>query len=190
MSEDGENRSMRTRAEQRKQPRTARMVRESEEWLFTTLESIGDAVIATDTDGRIVYMNPVAEKLTCWNESDAIGKDCHEIFHIVNEDTRQPTESPVSKVIRDGVVSGLANHTILIARDGSERSIDDSGAPIRDASGALVGVVLIFRDVTEKRASERTVREQRDILQTLFDHLPLLVAFFDAQGTFKWVNRR
>lgn len=178
-----------TKAEIRKRPRTERMVQESEEWLFTTLRSIGDAVIVTDEDGFVVFMNPVAETLTGWNEADALGKACNEVFHIVNEETRQLTESPVAKVIRDGVISGLANHTILIGRDGRERSIDDSGSPVRNSKGKLTGVVLIFRDVTENRASNRTVREQRDILQMLFDNIPILVAFMDGKGQFKWVNR-
>lgn len=187
---DGKGRPNRhTKQEVREQPRTEQMVRESEEWLFTTLQSIGDAVIATDAEGRIVFMNPVAVQLTGWEEADALGRECREVFRIVNEETRLETESPVAKVIRDGIVSGLANHTILIARDGTERSIDDSGSPIRNRGGALTGVVLIFRDVSDKRAAERTVREQRDILQALFDHLPLLVAFFDADGRLKWTNR-
>jgi len=178
-----------TKAELRKRPRTARMVLESEEWLFTTLRSIGDAVIVTDADGLIVFMNPVAEALTAWNEHDALGQECHRVFHIVSEETRQLSESPVTKVIRDGVISGLANHTILIAKDGRERSIDDSGSPVRNTAGDLTGVVLIFRDVSDKRASDRTVREQRDILQLLFDHIPILVAFMDERGHFRWVNR-
>jgi PAS domain S-box len=178
-----------TKGELRKHVRTPSMVLESEEWLFATLRSIGDAVIVTDKDGRVVFMNPVAEMLTGWNERDALGMDCHDVFRIVSEDTREISESPVTKVIRDGVISGLANHTILIARDGSERSIDDSGSPVLNQWGELTGVVLIFRDVTEKRSSETTIREQRDILQLLFDHIPILVAFMDEMGHFRWVNR-
>lgn len=164
------------------------MVQESEEWLFTTLRSIGDAVIVTDAVGNIVFMNPVAEMLTGWTEQDAIGKECQHVFHIVSEETRLLSESPVAKVLRDGVICGLANHTILVSRDGSERNIDDSGSPIRNSAGDLTGVVLIFRDVTEKRSSDRTIREQRDILQMLFDHIPVLVAFMDEKGHFRWIN--
>jgi PAS domain S-box-containing protein len=178
-----------TKGDIRKGPRTARMVLESEEWLFTTLRSIGDAVIVTDAEGVVVFMNPVAETLTGWPEREAIGMDCYEVFHIVNEATRVRTESPVDKVLRDGVISGLANHTLLIARDGVERSIDDSGSPVRNSEGELTGVVLIFRDVTDKRATERTIREQRDILQMVFDHIPVLVAFMDGDGQFRWINR-
>jgi PAS domain S-box-containing protein len=178
-----------TKAEIRQRPRTARMVLESEEWLFTTLRSIGDAVIVTDATGLVVFMNPIAESLTGWAEHDALGVECNRVFHIVSEETRLLAESPVTKVLRDGVISGLANHTILIAKDGRERSIDDSGSPVRNSAGELTGVVLIFRDVTDKRASDRTVREQRDILQLLFDHIPVLVAFMDEKGHFRWVNR-
>ena len=120
-----------------------------------TLASIGDAVIATDVQGRVTFMNAVAEKLTGWSQADAAAKPLREVFHIVNETTRAEVESPVDKVIREGVVVGLANHTILIAKNGVETPIDDSAAPIRSgADGSLVGVVLVFRDVAERRAAE------------------------------------
>jgi PAS domain S-box-containing protein len=124
------------------------------ELLSTTLRSIGDAVIATDTAGRITFLNPVAEALTGWTAAEAIGRDHTEVFRIVSEETRQPAESPVAKVLRDGLIAGLANHTALIRKDGTEVPIDDSGAPIRDADGNLFGVVLVFRDITERRAEE------------------------------------
>jgi PAS domain S-box-containing protein len=178
-----------TKQQARKHARSPRAIGESEEWLFTTLESIGDAVIATNAQGVIVYMNLVAVTLTGWSEDEAQGIDCHEVFHIVNETTRRETESPVTKVIRDGVISGLANHTILIARDGVEHNIDDSGSPIRDKAGILIGVVLIFRDVTARRKSEQAHQEQQQILQTLFDHIPVIITFLDANRQFKWVNR-
>ena len=178
-----------TKQEARKHPRSAKAIGESEEWLFTALQSIGDAVIATDDDGLVVFMNAVAVRLTGWSEEDAQGVECRTVFHIVNETTRQETESPVAKVIRDGVISWLANHTILLSRDGTEHNIDDSGSPIRDKSGKLIGVVLIFRDITEKRKGEQTRQEQLEILQTLFDHIPVIVTFLDPEKKFKWVNR-
>ena len=178
-----------TKQEARKHVRSPRAIGESEEWLFTTLESIGDAVIATDVAGLIVFMNGVAATLTGWSEEDAQGRECQEVFHIVNESNRQKTESPVTKVLRDGVVSGLSNHTILIARDGVEHNIDDSGSPIRDKTGGLIGVVLIFRNVTERRKSEQTLQQQQEILQTLFDHIPVIVTFLDEHRQFKWLNR-
>jgi PAS domain S-box-containing protein len=132
-----------------------RSARESEQRLRVTLESIGDAVIATDVGGRVAYMNPVAEALTGWRRADAQDLPLDQVFRIVNEFSRDVVESPVSKVMRDGGIVGLANHTVLMARDGSERPIDDSGAPIRDADGGLMGVVLVFRDVTARRLSEQ-----------------------------------
>ncbi|MDQ3149149.1 MAG: PAS domain-containing protein, partial [Chloroflexota bacterium] len=121
---------------------------------FTTLNSIGDAVIATDARGRVTFLNPIAEQLTQWTSREAEGAGLADVFTIVNEHTRQPVESPVEKVIRDGKIVGLANHTILIGKHGSEVAIDDSGAPIFDERGELGGVVLVFRDVTEKRREE------------------------------------
>lgn len=125
-----------------------------QERLQITLSSIGDAVIATDPEGRVTFMNAVAQELTGWNDRDASGKPLEEIFRIVNEYTRDPVENPVSKVIREGGVVGLANHTILLSKNGSEVPIDDSGAPIFDEAHRLVGVILVFRDITERRESE------------------------------------
>jgi len=133
--------------------RTAEL-RASEESLATTLNSIGDAVIATDTEGKITRMNPIAEELTGWPLGDARGRRLIDVFRIVNEDSRRPVEDPATKVLREGVVVGLANHTALIARDGRERAIADSGAPIRNPDGMVTGVVLVFRDQTEERRNE------------------------------------
>lgn len=178
-----------TKQQARKHNRSPVAIGQSEEWLFTTLQSIGDAVIATDAKGFIVFMNPVAVQLTGWSAEDAQGRDCREVFRIINESTRQETESPVDKVMRDGRIAGLANHTILIAKDGTEHSIDDSGSPIRDKEERLTGVVLIFRDITSRRKAELTMAEQQQILQSLLDHLPVIVTFFDEEGRFQWVNR-
>jgi PAS domain S-box-containing protein len=125
-----------------------------EQWLNIIIRSIGDAVIACDTDGNVEFMNTVAERLTGWAEAEAKGKSLHKIFPIFNEETRTAVENPVDKVRRLGTVVGLANHTFLIARDGTEISIDNSGAPIRDASGRMIGIVLVFRDITDRRISE------------------------------------
>ncbi len=125
-----------------------------EEWLRTTLTSIGDAVIATDPDGLITLMNPVAEKLTEWKSEEAVGKPLSDVFRIVNQETRKPVENPVEKVRRLNHVVGLANHTVLISKGGHDFAIDDSGAPIRDANGKIAGIVLVFRDVTRQRALE------------------------------------
>jgi PAS domain S-box-containing protein len=122
--------------------------------LSTTLRSIGDAVIATDAKGRVTLMNAVAESLTGWTENQAVGRPMPEVFRIVNEKTREPVPSPVDKVLELGAIVGLANHTVLISRDGREFPIDDSGAPIRAGTGAIEGVVLVFRDVSDKKRDE------------------------------------
>ena len=132
---------------------------EQREWFETTLESIGDAVIATDLNGRVVFMNPIAEHLTGWPLSEARGRPCADIFTIINENSRRTVDSPVMRVLAEGTVAGLANHTLLIAADGTERPIDDSGAPIRSRDGRIVGAVLVFRDVSERRRGEL---ERRD----------------------------
>lgn len=125
-----------------------------QQWFSTALRSIGDAVIATDGQGRILFLNPLAETLTGWNEKDVLGKVLTEIFQIVNEKTRKPVVNPVAKVLASGLIVGLANHTLLIGRDGTELPIDDSAAPIVDEQGNVTGVIMVFRDVTEKRKAE------------------------------------
>ena len=126
-------------------------LKKTKEWLATVLRSIGDAVITTDDKGLVTSMNPVAEALTGWKEDEAKGKRMTEVFNIINEQTRKRVENPVEKVLRNGVVVGLANHTVLIDRQGTEHFIDDSAAPIQNEKGDTQGVVLIFRDITEKR---------------------------------------
>jgi PAS domain S-box-containing protein len=129
-------------------------LQQQQEWLSVTLGSIGDAVIATDPDGRVTFLNAVAESLTGWQTKEAVGRPLTEVFHIINEATRRPVENPVARAIATGGIVGLANHTVLIAKDGVERAIDDSAAPIKDAQGRILGVVMVFRDVTERRRAE------------------------------------
>ncbi len=128
-----------------------RKLRESERRYATTLASIGDGVIATDISGCVTFMNSVAEKLTGWSTSEATGVALTEIFNICNEDTRMPVDNPVQRVLIDGVVVGLANHTVLISRNGNEVPIDDCAAPIHDDNGRMTGAVLVFRDVSQSR---------------------------------------
>lgn len=129
------------------------------EQLLVTLTSIGDGVIVTNTDGKVKIINPVAEILTGWTQSEAFNKPASEVFHIINEQSRKPLENPVEKVLQYNRVIGLANDTVLIAKDGTERIIADSGAPIHNAAGAVLGVVLVFRDETQKTESERQLRQ-------------------------------
>jgi PAS domain S-box-containing protein len=129
------------------------------EWWRVTLASIGDAVITTGAEGRVAFLNPVAESLTGWARAESVGQPLGDVFRIVNEQTRQPVESPAIRALRDGVVVGLANHSLLIAKDGTERPIDDSAAPIRNARGEVAGVVLLFRDITERRHAEQQVQD-------------------------------
>ena len=146
-------------------------LREQEEHLRTTLRSIGDAVISTDTKGRTVGMNPIAEELTGWSLKEAAGKPLEKIFRIINEHTRNPVESPVVKVMREGKIVGLANHTLLIAKDGRETPIADSGAPIRNDSGEITGVVLVFRDQTQERESQKALQESEAKYRLLFENM-------------------
>jgi PAS domain S-box-containing protein len=139
--------------ERRVVERTAALQADRER-LKTTLASIGDAAIATDMDGRITLINAVAQGLTGWSEADAVGRPIGEVFRIISEVTRQPAADPVARVLESGAIVGLANHTVLIAKDGSERPIDDTAAPIKSADGPLLGVVLIFRDISERRRAE------------------------------------
>jgi PAS domain S-box-containing protein len=140
--------------------RAQRRASERREILQVTLRSIGDAVITTDNDGRVTYLNAVAESLTGWMQQDALGQRLDSVFRIVNEQTRRPVESPATKALREGVVVGLANHTVLIQKNGRELAIDDSAAPIRDEFGEVSGCVLIFRDVSAQRRQEQDKASQ------------------------------
>jgi len=164
--------------------RTERVRREYEQRWATTLASIGDAVIATDVTGAIIFMNPVAESLTGWTFRDASMKPATEVFNIVNEHTRSEVESPVAKVLRQGMVVGLANHTILVKKDGTEVPIDDSGAPIRDNDGNITGVVLVFRDITERKRTEELTAH----LASYPRLNPSPVMEVDASGTVTFAN--
>ena len=139
------------------------------ERLRTTLASIGDAVISTDAEGRVTYINGVAETLTGWTQAEAAGRPLPDVFHIVNEHTREPAENPALQALRAGTVVGLANHTILIARDGTERPIDDSASPMLDETGQPVGVVLVFRDVSERRRADEAQARLAAIVESSQD---------------------
>lgn len=146
---------MQSRAARAERARHEEELVNQREWLATTLGSIGDAVLATDAAGTVQYINSVTARLTGWSAEEAPGRPIGEVFHIVNQDTREPAENPVTRALREGVVVGLANHTLLLSRSGNETPIDDSAAPIRSRDGRTLGVVLVFRDVTERQQAER-----------------------------------
>jgi len=165
-----------------------RIVRESKksaENLRTTLNSIGDAVISTDTAGHVTRVNPVAEVLTGWTFEQARGQPLTEVFHIINAQTRDPVVNPVERVLANGKIVGLANHAALIARDGREYQIADSAAPILDAAGKVTGVVLVFRDVT----AEYQLREERRCLATIIEQAVEGIAVADLAGYIQFANR-
>jgi len=164
-------------------------LRDSEEWLSITLKSIGDAVITCNPKGRITFMNPVALELTGWSLDEAKSKLLVEVFNIVNEKTGQPAENPVERVIKEGVVVGLANHTVLITKSGKRISIDDSAAPIRGKTGDILGVILVFRDITLRRRTEDLVQQLLHELQTIFDSVPAWIFYKDKKNRFLRVNK-
>ncbi len=151
-----------------------------------TLYSIGDAVITTGGDGLVRQINPVAENLTGWKEVEAAGKPLSQVFRIVHEETRAEVDSPVARILLEGVIVGLANHSLLIAKDGTERPIADSGAPIRNEAGEIIGVVLVFRDQTEERKNQATLQasmKEKAFLADLIEQSsqPLGVGFPDGR---------
>ncbi len=162
---------------------------DSRQKLATTLQSIGDGVIATDLEGKITRMNPVAEKLTGWEFTKAKGRQLRDIFKIKSAKTGEPVKNPVSKVLENGKIVGMANDTTLIARDGTERQISDSAAPIRDFNDNIKGVVLVFSDVSEEYELRKKLKDTKEELETFFDLTPDLLCIADIEGNFIKVNK-
>ena len=165
-------------------------LRKAEEGHRITLMSVGDGIISTDVDGRVEILNPVAEALTGWRQEEARGKPLEEVFRIFNEETRQPVKNPVSKVLKEGLVVGLANHTVILAREGTERPIADSAAPIRDEHGKIIGVVLVFRDQSEQRAAQRLLTQEKEKAQQYLDVVGVMLIALDTSGHVTMVNRK
>src|ERR687885_270279 len=169
--------------------RAEEALRQQTDWLRVTLASIGDAVISTDAEGRVTFMNAVAVALTGWPQAEAQGRPLPEVFRIVNEETRRPAENPALRALREGTIVGLANSTVLIARDGTERPIDDSAAPIRDEGGARAGAVLVFRDVTERRRAEKALRAKEAELRDFVENATVGLHWVGPDGIILWANR-
>ncbi|MDO8465898.1 MAG: PAS domain S-box protein [Gallionella sp.] len=162
----------------------------SEENLAVTLSSIGDAVMTTDAEARVTRLNPIAEQLTGWTQAQAIGRPVDEIFHIINKETRQPATIPVLATLAHGTIQGLANHTVLIARDGCECDIADSCSPIRDRDGQVVGAVLVFRDVTGEYVAQQTLRDQQFYTRSLIESNIDALMTTDPSGIITDVNKQ
>ena len=153
----------------------------SEGLLRVTLASIGDAVIATDPQGHVTFLNAIGESLTGWTETEALGRPLEEVFVIVNEQSRQPAEQPIHRALRLGETTGLANHTVLVTKDGREVPIDDSAAPIKAADGLLLGAIMVFRDITERKKTDERFR-------LAIEAAPTAMVMVDQQGTILLVN--
>lgn len=170
--------------------RSEREMRVAQEQFRTILYSIGDAVITTDTEGLVNQMNPVAERLTGWSEAEARGRKLHEVFRIVNEKSRAALENPVQRILREGTVVGLANHTVLVSKTGAEYPIADSGAPIRGEQGEITGVVLVFRDQTEERKAQKALTDSEGRYRDLWEKAPVMMISLDVEGRINFASDR
>lgn len=166
------------------------MLADEREHLSTTLRSIGDGVISVDLSGRITFINPIAEELTGWDSASAIGLPFSDVFHAIYGPTRERIDSPVDKVIQSGIPMELEEDTVLLCRDGSERDIADSCAPIRNSCGDLTGVVLVFRDVTERKLAEKALRTEKDNLSAIFASSPVSMLLLNENTVIVDANDR
>ena len=165
-------------------------LRESEEKLAITLNSIGDAVIATDVEARVTLLNPVAERLTGWTLAEALGRPVSDVFTIINKESRLPSTIPVLETVARGTVQGLANHTVLISRDGTECDIADSCAPIHASDGQVIGAVLVFRNVSAEYAAQQAMRDSAALVQTILNTVvDGIITLRASSGAIESVNR-
>jgi len=168
--------------------RTEKKIRENQKWLSTVLSSIGDAVITTDINGNIVFMNPAAESLTGWRAEEASGKYIEEIFNIINEQSGEKVKNPIERVLRDKIVTSLADNTLLITKDGSKIPIDDSSAPIKDEEDNVTGVVLAFSNITERKRSENALRKSEEQVRMLLNSTAEAIYGVDLEGKCTFCN--
>ncbi|AIS52880.1 diguanylate cyclase and metal dependent phosphohydrolase [Thermoanaerobacter kivui] len=169
----------------RKQKELINSLHEEKEWLKVTLKSIGDAVIATDANGNVKFMNPTVKKLTGYKEEEILGEKIDKVFNIINEDTKEKAEIPIEKVLKTGEITGLANHTALISKDGRVISIADSAAPIKDAEGNIIGTVMVFRDISDKREYEKLLKQYEFIVESSNEG----IGSFDLEGIIQTWNK-
>jgi len=165
-------------------------IKEREQWLETTLKSIDDAVIATDIKGHITFMNPVADLLTGWPEAESLGRDVSDVFHVIAEASRQPAENLVARVLIEGRPTGAVKSGVLIARTGTEVPVESSAAPMLDEQANLTGVVLVFRDITERKLAEENLKNERDRAQKYLDIAGVMMVALNRDGEITLVNRR
>jgi PAS domain S-box-containing protein len=165
-------------------------LQQQREWFEVTLASIGDAVITTDVNAKITYLNPVAESMTGWSSTHAKGEPLERVFRIVNEDTQQVVDNPIGRVLQTGKIVGLANHTALIDKSGRVIPIEDSAAPIRDAHGKIAGAVMVFHDVSDRRRAEDALRASQVRLRATFDQAAVGIVVGDLNGQVLEANRR
>ncbi|MAS34369.1 MAG: hypothetical protein CL610_10200 [Anaerolineaceae bacterium] len=171
-----------------REQRAQALIRQQQLEMQITLSSIGDGVIVTDAFGCITFINSVAERLTGWPQADALNQQIESVFHIVNEDTREPTANPLIEALKQGVVVGLANHTVLISRTGEEWPISDSGAPIRDTNNQIIGAVIVFRDVSDERHYQRQLEASEERYRNLVDNATDIIYTLDMEGHITSIN--
>ena len=181
-SEENARRLLEETTARRVAEENAGLIQEQRERLLVTLASIGDAVISTDAEGRVDFLNPVAQELVGWRNEEAANRNLSDVFQIVNEETRQPVENPALRALRDGKIVGLANHTVLISKAGRERPIDDCAAPIRDAQGNVIGSVLVFRDISERKRSDEQLRASEARKSAIFETALDCIITMDHEG--------
>jgi len=175
-------------AARQSQEQLTRQVQQNRDWLHTTLASIADAVIATDQDCRITFLNDVAAGLTGWSQQDAIGRSLEDVFVVRNEETGEPAPNPVALTLREGKAVGLSHHTELICKTGEHIPIDDSSAPIRDEAGQIAGAVLVFRDISERRRAEKNLAASEHRSRTILESISDGFFFLDHEWRYRIIN--